>query len=93
MTKTQLVPEGHYCLSCGGGSTDSRIEFDTLDPQYGLLYSDRNFLELYSGILKFSLKVYFRLTLKIFQHAGKRNSEFFHFPCPDCKSALPQWDF
>lgn len=58
-----------------------------------LCYIHRNFLELFSGILKFSLKIYFRLTLKIFQHAGKRNSEFIHFPCPGCKSALPQWGF
>lgn len=56
-------------------------------------YIHRNFLELFSGIVKFSLKVYFRLALKIFQHAGERNSEFIHFPCPGCKSALPQWDF
>lgn len=40
MIKTQLVPEGHYfTLSCRGGSTDSWIEFDTLDPNCGLLYS------------------------------------------------------
>lgn len=41
---------------------DSGIESDS--------YIHRNFLKLFSGILNFSLKVYFRLALKILQHAG-----------------------
>lgn len=56
-------------------------------------YIHRNFLELFSDILKFSLKVYFRFILKILQQAGKIHSEFIHFPWPGSKSGLPQWDF
>lgn len=56
-------------------------------------YIHSDFLELISDILKFHLKVYFRLTLKIFKHSGERNSEFIHFSYTGCKSALLQWDF
>lgn len=56
-------------------------------------YIHRNFLDLLSGILKFHLRVYFRITLKIFMPSGEWNSEFIHSFCPSCKSALLQWDF